>query len=110
MKGYGEAQLTAEILACGSESMRQTLRNTGVIPEQTIFGIRAISTYFTFYKTVISKEYWNELDFGLPQTESVVIERWPEGERPEDGLDIAEPNGRREVLDALARIRQFLLQ
>ncbi|CAG8613916.1 15730_t:CDS:2 [Funneliformis mosseae] len=109
-KGFGEAQLAFEILACGSENMRQTSRKTGLIPDQTIFGIRAISTYFTFYKTVISKEYWNELDFGLPQTESVVIERWPEGERSEDGLDIAEPNGRREVLDALARIRQFLLQ
>ena len=88
--------------------MRQT--KTGVIPDQTILGIRAISTYFTFYKTVIPNGYWNELDFSLPQAETVVIKRWPEGERPEDGLDIAEPNGRREVLDALARIRQFLLQ
>ena len=76
----------------------------------TVFVARVISTYVTFYRTTTRKEYWNELDFSLPQTESVVIERWPEGERPEDGLDIAEPNGRREVLDALARIRQFLLQ
>ena len=90
--------------------MRETSRKTDVIPDQTIFGIRAISTYFTFYKTVISKEYWNELDFSLPQTESVVIKRWPEGERPQNGLDIAEPNGRREILEALARIRQFILQ
>ena len=90
--------------------MRQTLRKTGVIPEQTIFGIRIISTYFTFYKTVISKKYWNKLDFSLPQNESVVIKRWPEGERPEDGLDIAEPNQRRRVLDAFAKIHQSLLE
>ena len=90
--------------------MRQISIETGVIPDQTIFGIRAISTYFTFYKTVISKEYWKELNFSLPQTESVVIKRWPEGERPEDGLDIAEPNQRRRVLDAFAKIHQSLLE
>ncbi len=90
--------------------MRQTALQTDVIPDQTIFGIRAISSYFTFYKTVIPAKYWNELDFGLPQKESVVIKRWPDGERPGAGLDIAEPSGRREVLEALARIRQFLLQ
>ena len=109
-KGFGEAQLAAEMLACGSENMRQIARQADVISDQTIFGVRAISSYFTFYKTVIPAKYWNELDFSLPQNESVVIKRWPEGERPETGLDIAKPNGRREVLEAFARIRQFLLR
>ncbi|CAG8601322.1 11979_t:CDS:2 [Ambispora leptoticha] len=109
-KGHGEAQMAAEILACGNENIRQIDRQTGVISDQTIFGVRAISSYFTFYKTVISSKYWDELDFSLPQQESVLIKRWPQRERPETGLDIATPDGRREVLEALARIRQFLLQ
>src|SRR4051794_7986466 len=81
------------MLACGSENMRQIARQTGVISDQTIFGIRAISSYFTFYKTVIPAEYWNELDFNLPQNESVVIKRWPEGERPETGLALQNQMG-----------------
>src|SRR4051812_27232235 len=109
-KGFGEAQLAAEMLACGSKNMRQIAFQSGVIPDLTIFGVRAISSYFTFYKTVIPAEYWNELDYSLPHRESVVIKRWPEGENPKAGLDIAKPNGRREVLEAFARIRQFLLQ
>ncbi|CAG8472294.1 2359_t:CDS:2 [Dentiscutata erythropus] len=40
----------------------------------------------------------------------VVIKRWPNGECPEADLDIAEPSRRREVLEASARIHQFLLQ
>jgi hypothetical protein len=87
------------MLACRSENMRLIARKTGVISDQTIFGIRAISSYFTFYKAVIPAKYWNELDFSLPQNESVVVKRWPEGECPaETGLDIAKPNGRQEVL------------
>ncbi|CAG8460277.1 3938_t:CDS:2 [Funneliformis caledonium] len=109
-KGFGEAQLAVEMLACGSENVRRILRQGDVISDQTIFGIRAISSYFTFYKTVIPAEYWNELDFSLPQNESVVIKRWPEGELPETGLNLAKPNERREILEAFARIRQFLLQ
>ncbi|RIB01637.1 hypothetical protein C2G38_2150361 [Gigaspora rosea] len=56
-KCFGEAQLVAEMLASGSENMRQIARQNGVISDQIIFGIRAISSYFTFYETVIPAEY-----------------------------------------------------
>jgi len=90
--------------------MRQTALQTDVIPDQTIFGIRAISSYFTFYKTVIPAKYWNELDFGLPQKESVVIKRLADWERPGGCLEHSKTNGKRGIMEALARIRQFLLQ
>ncbi|RHZ82003.1 hypothetical protein Glove_115g66 [Diversispora epigaea] len=112
-KGYGETQLAAEILACGDENMRRIARiapQPDVITDQTIFAVRIISTYFTFYKTVIPATYWEELESGLPQKQSVVIKRWPGDNRPEAGFDIAEPGGRRKVLIALSKIRQFLLE
>ncbi|RHZ81958.1 hypothetical protein Glove_116g29 [Diversispora epigaea] len=70
MKGYKEIQLVAEILACGDENMCQIARiapQPDVITDQTIFAVRIISTYFTFYKTVIPAIYWEELESGLPQ-------------------------------------------
>ncbi|RHZ83724.1 hypothetical protein Glove_88g19 [Diversispora epigaea] len=112
-KGYGETQLVAEILACGDENMRQIARiapQPDVITDQTIFAIRIISTYFTFYKTVIPATYWKELESGLPQKQSIVIKKWPGDNCPEAGFDIAEPGGRRKVLIALSKIRQFLLE
>ena len=83
-----------------SEEIPSLIRAKLVLPDQE----------WSNYKTVIPAEYWNELDFSLPQNESVVIKRWPEGELPETGLNLAKPNERREILEAFARIRQFLLQ
>ncbi|CAG8476729.1 6767_t:CDS:2, partial [Scutellospora calospora] len=82
--------IVVESLTGRSENMRQA----DVISDQTVYGVRIASSYFTFYKTVIPAEYWNKLDLSLPQNEFVVIKRWLEGERPETGLDIAKPNGR----------------
>ena len=72
--------------------------------------MRAISTYITFYKAVIPAEYWFELHHGLPKKTSVNIKRWPGKSSWREGLDLTEPNGRQEVLNASARIRQFLLR
>ncbi|CAG8775048.1 13420_t:CDS:2, partial [Racocetra fulgida] len=90
-KCYGEAQLAAEMLACGNENMLRIASQTGAILDQTIFAVRAVSTYFTFYKTVIPKGYWKELGYGLPRKGSIIIKRWPEEMHPSGGLDIAEP-------------------
>ncbi|RHZ84463.1 hypothetical protein Glove_81g83 [Diversispora epigaea] len=69
-----------------------------VIAEQTIFGLRAVSTYFTFYKAVIPTEYWKELEKGLPK-------KMVEKDFPIAGLDIAEPKERREILMAFFKIQ-----
>ncbi|CAG8682053.1 10471_t:CDS:2 [Ambispora leptoticha] len=60
---FGETQLAAETLACGSENKSSLLFASSLL-------------MFTFYKAIISASYWLELDRGLPQ-ESVKIERWP---------------------------------
>jgi hypothetical protein len=104
VKGYGEWQLVAKILACGDENMRQSR----VARNQTIYAVRIISTYVTFYKVVIPASYLIELGRGLSQKQSVVIVRWPGESIPETGLNIAEPEGRCEVLEVLVRIRQHL--
>jgi len=72
--------------------------------------MRVISTYVTFYKAVIPAEYWSEFKHGLPKETSVNVKRWPGVNGKQDGLDLVEPDGRREVLGALTKIRQFLLR
>ncbi|CAG8585178.1 14658_t:CDS:2 [Dentiscutata erythropus] len=106
--GFGEVQLAAEILACGSVNLRDVYM--GEYVDQEIFAIRVISSYFTFYRTVITASYWEELDLSLPKEQMVMIERWPPKNGKDEGLDIAELGGRKAVLMALAKIREHLLQ
>ncbi|CAG8599142.1 11351_t:CDS:2 [Paraglomus occultum] len=101
---FGEAQMLAEILACGYENVRLS------ITDQTILAVRVISSYVTFYKAEIPVAYWRELRRGLPQKQSITILRWPGRNDPNAGLDLAEPIGRRSVLTALIKIRDSLLQ
>ncbi|RIA85564.1 hypothetical protein C1645_741491 [Glomus cerebriforme] len=71
---YGESQLAIEILASGSENLRDSF-DVDDYKEQTIFSMRVISTFVTFYKTVISSKYWEELEDGLPKEQSVEIHK-----------------------------------
>jgi hypothetical protein len=71
--------------------------------------IRVISTYVTFYKAVITSAYWKELESGLPKEQSVRIQRWPARNGLKSGFNLAEPTGRQQVLEALAKIRESLL-
>ena len=97
-----------EILSCGSEN----IRSLGEVRprDQTIWAIRVISTYVTFYKATITATYWMELANGLPKGESVKVQRWPGENGLATGFDLAEPKGRRSVLRALTKIRESLLQ
>jgi hypothetical protein len=101
---FGEAQMMVEILACGSENIRLK------VTDQTIFVVRVVSTYVTFYKSEISARYWNELKKGLPRKRGIEVLRWPMEKDPDKGLNLLEPAGRQAVLTALVRIRQFILQ
>ncbi|RHZ60279.1 hypothetical protein Glove_355g94 [Diversispora epigaea] len=78
---FGEMQIASEILACGNEN---------------ILGIPA--------------KYWKELVKGLPINNSIEIKRWPGENYRKSGLDLADPGGRKVVLTALTKIRQFLLK
>ncbi|CAG8654564.1 17613_t:CDS:2, partial [Funneliformis caledonium] len=103
---FGESQIAVEILACGSEN----IRSLGASPtDQTLWAVRVITTYVTFYKTTIPVKYWGELAKGLPQ-EEVKVQRWPAENGLITGFDLATPRGRRSVLTGLAKIREFLKQ
>ncbi|RIA84893.1 hypothetical protein C1645_831614 [Glomus cerebriforme] len=109
--GYGECQVAAEMLTCASDNLRQINLTTNQIMKQTIYAIRVISSYVTFYKVVIPPSYFEELtEGGLPQEQSVEILRWPEENILKAGLNIAEPEGRYEVLEILVRIRKHLVE
>ncbi|CAG8456235.1 13924_t:CDS:2, partial [Dentiscutata heterogama] len=104
---FGESQIAAVILSCDSEN----LRSLGKAPrDQTIWAIRVISTYVTFYKATITAMYWMELANGPPKEEAVKVQRWPAENGLKTGFDLAEPDGRRTVLTALVKIRESLLQ
>ncbi|RUS15831.1 hypothetical protein BC937DRAFT_91938 [Endogone sp. FLAS-F59071] len=106
--GFGEAQIAGEILACGDENIRLTGEEG--FEDQVIFAARVISTHVTFYKAEIPAEYWEELGDGLPKEQSVEILRWPARNGIRTGLDLAEPDGRKEVLRALVQIRESFLE
>ncbi len=103
---YGEAQILAEILACGWENLDQS----GKYIDQTIYAIRVISSYVTFYKAEIPIKYWKELKRGLPRKQKIEILRWPGENNKESGLDLAIPKDRHAVFEAITKIRQSLLQ
>ena len=105
--GFGESQISAEILACANEN----IRNEGYrYYDQTLRAIRTISHYVTFYKADIPAAYWRELEDGVPHSQSVEVQRWPRENTLESGFDLAQPAGRRAVLKALVQIRESLLQ
>ncbi|CAG8564436.1 11320_t:CDS:2 [Paraglomus occultum] len=103
--GFGESQISVEILACANENMR---KEEYQYRDQTLWAIRTISHYVTFYKADIPAEYWRELELGVPQGQSVEVQRWPRENTLSSGFDLAQPAGRRAVLKALVQIRESL--
>src|ERR1044072_2447405 len=118
---FEEVQIPAEILAC-SQNIRFSAENEeggegeeGEEDEQryidqTIFAVRVIFTYVTFYKAEIPSTYWEDLEEGLPQNQKIVIKRWPKGNGLKTGYDLAPPDGRQNVLISLVKIRESILQ
>ena len=105
--GFGESQISVEILACANENMR---KEEYQYRDQTLWAIRTISHYVTFYKADIPAAYWRELEDGVPHSQSVEVQRWPRENTLSSGFDLSQPAGRRVVLKALVQIRESLLQ
>src|SRR4051812_46624796 len=55
------------------------------------------------------QRFWKELGNGMPRNESFGILRWPRRNGVRTGLDLADPQGRREILSALVKLREFFL-
>ncbi|RHZ63857.1 hypothetical protein Glove_327g27 [Diversispora epigaea] len=77
---FEEMQIAGKILVCGSENIRRIER------------------------AKIPAGYWSELAKGLPIINSVKIKRWPEENGKKSGLDLANPDERKEMLIALTKI------
>ena len=105
--GFGESQISVEILACANENIRNKEYQYW---DQTLWAIRTISHYVTFYKADIPAAYWRELEDGVPQNQSVEVQRWPRENTLSSGFNLAQPAGRRDVWKALVQIRKSLLQ
>ncbi|RIB04321.1 hypothetical protein C2G38_2254438 [Gigaspora rosea] len=109
--GFGEPQLAIEILSSGFENLRPYYNEKlGYFKDQTVFAIRVISTHVTFYKATIAAKYFNELEFGYPEEQSIEILRWPAINFKCSDFDLSESDGRKKVLSSLINIRQSLLQ
>ncbi|UZO17509.1 uncharacterized protein OCT59_008861 [Rhizophagus irregularis] len=114
---FGEVQIAAKILACAYQNIRfldydvhiQKGQEDQYI-NQTIFAIRVISTYVTFYKAEIPSKYLEELDEGLLQEQKIEILRWPNRNGAKTSYNLAQPNGRQNVLISLVKIREWNLR
>ena len=105
-RDYEETSISAEILACADENYRQMFKDK----DQTMFAMRAISTWISFYKVIIPDAYLEESDEGLPLKQSIVIKRWPRENKPYDSLDLTKEDGRYSVLETLIKIRKSLIE
>ncbi|CAB5388452.1 hypothetical protein RhiirA5_382585 [Rhizophagus irregularis] len=100
---YGESQIAGEIIACGNENLRIARK----VFEMHIYVIRVVFTYVTFYHARISKKYWYELAAGCPRRQSITVDRYPgDDSDPLNGFDLATPEGREAVINALCKIRE----
>ncbi|CAB5389950.1 unnamed protein product [Rhizophagus irregularis] len=55
-------------------------------------------------------QYWQELTVGCPQRQSITIIRYPgDNSNPINGFDLSTPNGRQSVIDALCKLREFII-
>ncbi|PKY38106.1 hypothetical protein RhiirA4_451047 [Rhizophagus irregularis] len=114
---FGEVQIAAKILACACQNIRSLDYDVHIQKDQedqyidqTIFAIRVISTYVTFYKAEIPSKYLEKLDEGLPQEQKIEILRWPNRNGAKTGYNLAQPNGRQNVLISLVKIREWNLR
>jgi hypothetical protein len=73
-----------------------------------VFAIRVVGTYFTFYKSEISRSYMEESLQNLPVRNSMVIKRFPaqegfreDGSRVLTAWDFCNPDDRKEIIKTL---------
>ncbi|KAF8967583.1 hypothetical protein BGZ46_000133 [Entomortierella lignicola] len=100
---WGEHRLAGDMLVCG-------LAGNKLEGDISLHGMRIIGARFTFYHTVITKQYYMRL-FNL-QGEKMEIKRFPtfgdEGSLESRSLDFGDPGQREVIIDALARMSQAM--
>ena len=99
---WKEDQVLGELFV----AVHDTVRNyKDVSYPINIHAIRVVGTLFTFYKTVVDKEYVKETLRGYPKNNSMIVQRHP----PEpNSYDICNSNDRRQILKCMSSIKKYL--
>ncbi|CAO3654364.1 unnamed protein product [Cunninghamella echinulata] len=73
---WSEPQIAGEIFGAAfhNKSLSYTKKITYPF---NIYAIRVIGTKFTFYKSIVTREYIKETETGLPKTNKLEIRRFP---------------------------------
>jgi hypothetical protein len=98
---WGEYQIAGEIL-CGTANNYRITSSTN-----WIYAIRVIGTRFTFYKSLATQTYLNELSSGFPE-EKMIIFKYPPStkEKKFPHFDFANPEERRQIVQTLLSLRE----
>ncbi|CAG8763367.1 21135_t:CDS:2, partial [Dentiscutata erythropus] len=105
---WGECQIAGELLASAFVN-HEVLR--GRYRVQSLFAIHVVGTQFTFYRAEVDFNYLNSLVDGFSAKE-MCIYRYPvdQGTDQFPCLDYMDPDQRKEILDILIKIKNFVIQ
>ena len=82
----------------------------GIKEDQTIYAIRVISNYVTFYRATVTVDYLNELDLGIPKKSTLEIRRFPGINEKDSGLDLVDVGQRKAALRGMTILGLALSQ
>ncbi|RHZ66584.1 hypothetical protein Glove_306g44 [Diversispora epigaea] len=106
---WGEYQIAGELLASAFVN-HEKIR--GGYSYQSLFALRVIGTRFTFYRAKIDSGYLNSLSEGFPINKMYIF-RYPVWDQSVDYipcLDYTDPGQRRQVIEIMLRIKNFVIQ
>ncbi|CAG8707937.1 5200_t:CDS:1, partial [Ambispora leptoticha] len=105
---WGECQIAGELLASAFVNHEEI---RGRYHAQSLFAIRVIGTRFTFYRAEIEFNYLISLSEGFP-TDKMYIYKYPVDQNTDQFpcLDYTDPDQRKEILEILIKIKNFVIQ
>lgn len=104
---WKEDQILGELFV----AVHDTVRNyKDIVYPINIFAIRVVGTLFTFYKTIVDKEYVKETLKGYPKNNSMIVQRHPIvfDETYLTAYDICNKKDRENILKCMSSIKDFL--
>lgn len=104
---WKEDQILGELFV----AVHDTVRNyKDIIYPINIFAVRVVGTLFTFFKTIVDKEYVKETLKGYPKDNSMIVQRHPTvaDETYLTAYDICNKKDRENILICMSSIKEFL--
>lgn len=107
---YGECQIAAEIIGCAYRNFSEP-DDPRFEQDQIIHAVRTIGTRFTFYKSTVPSSYLHSLSNGFPpESEKLLVLRFPNKQENRLGYDFADPIKRPLILQLLVDLRAYLIE